>query len=121
MIKVYIENLGLNNQNVFKIMKVVNTDNFRNYISDFNESTLPYDICDAINNIAGSCAVALPVQNEDKIVIKINDKIFELKDRESFIQEFKSLGNVDLYQSMKIQDYLNEECSINWSSNTPIP
>lgn len=111
MIKV-IENLGLNNQNIFKIMKVVDSDKFKDFVEDFDESTLSSDICDAVNNIAGSVRVCIPDFDEDsQICVNINNKKIKIKDKESFCNQ---IINVNLNQSFEIQNYLQDECSIKW-------
>lgn len=84
MIKVYNENLSMNNQNIFKIMKVLDTDEFRDLISDFDESTLVSDICDAVNNVAGSARVCVAIINNKKLAVEINGKQIFIKDKESF-------------------------------------
>lgn len=112
MIKVYNENIGMNNQNIFKIMKVIDTDEFRDYIKDFDEPTLVADICDAVNNATGSATVAVSIESENELGVNINGKDIFIKDRESYIEEHPE--KVNLNQSLEIQDFISRKCSLEW-------
>lgn len=112
MIKVYNENIGMNNQNIFKIMEVIDTDEFRDLINDFDESTLVADICDAINNATGSARVCVANINGKKLAVEINGKRIFIKDKESYDLEHPE--KVNLNQSMKIQDFIQTKCSLEW-------
>lgn len=112
MIKVYNENLGLNNQNIFKIMEVLDTNEFRDLINDFDESTLVADICDAVNNATGSARVCIANINGNKLAVEINGKRIFIKEKESF--DIEHPEKVNLNQSLEIQNFIADKCSLEW-------
>lgn len=112
MIRVY-ENIGMQNQNVFKIIEVINTDKFRDFVSGFDEYTLANDVCHAINDAVGNAIVAEITDNDKKIVIKINGKSITIKDHiDDCVSDNPSSLNYN--QTCKIEEYIAEKCNLEW-------